>query len=78
MKDKKRNRHHLKPRSRKGKSVKNNLLLFKKERHYLWHLLFGNLTLYEVIITLIRLARMKEYEKIEPEIKKFYSLIERR
>ncbi len=65
-------RHHLKPGSRKGKSVKNNLLLFKRERHYLWHLLFGNLTLYEVIITLIRLARMKGIrERLNQKLRNF-------
>lgn len=74
---KKRNHHHLYPKSRGGKTSNSNLLLFEKEKHINWHIIFGNMTLYEVIITLIRLAKMKHYEENEPAIKKFYQLIEK-
>lgn len=71
------NFHHLKPKSRNGKSRKENLLYIKTSKHVDWHLVFGNLTLYEVIVCLIRLAKIKRYEKVEPQIKKFYKLLEK-
>lgn len=58
-----RNRHHLKPRCRKGKTRKENLLLIKEDRHHSWHTLFGGKTLTEVIDLLIRLKRIKGYKE---------------
>jgi hypothetical protein len=56
---KNRNYHHLIPQSRGGIYAINNLLLIDIERHKIWHKLFGNRTLGEVIQLLIRLERMK-------------------
>jgi len=54
-----RNYHHLVPKSRGGGYTAKNLLLMKIERHAMWHKLFGNRTLDEIIHLLIRLERMK-------------------
>ncbi|MEM4648179.1 MAG: hypothetical protein QXO12_02655 [Candidatus Pacearchaeota archaeon] len=72
------NLHHLKPKSRKGNEKKENLLLIKQERHVKWHRVFGNLTLYEIILLLIRIAKLKKYENIEPKIINFYKILENR
>ena len=56
-----RNKHHLKPRSVGGTSEKYNLLLIEEERHKMWHKLFGNLTLNEVIELLMRMRKAKGY-----------------
>ena len=69
-----RNKHHLKPRSRGGDAQPANLLLIDIDKHILFHKIFGNHTLYEVINILIRVARAKHYEQIEPRIKEFYKL----
>jgi len=61
MKRKGQNRHHLIPKSRQGKSTEANLLWIYVEKHRMWHTLFKNLTLDEVIALLIRVKRMKEY-----------------
>jgi len=57
---KKKNLHHLTPRSRGGKSTKRNLLDIYIERHIAWHQLFRNRTLKEVISLLKRLDRLKK------------------
>lgn len=54
------NNHHLIPRSRGGKSVRNNLLRMDALRHYCWHVLFQNLTIPEIIKILYKVKRMKE------------------
>lgn len=58
---KKRNHHHLKNKCRGGLNTPNNLLLIKVERHKMWHKLFGNLSLNEVIDLLVRLREAKGY-----------------
>ena len=59
----KRNRHHLRPRSRGGDSHPSNLLLIQVERHETWHRLFGNRTLSEVIQLLKRVERAKTHQR---------------
>lgn len=59
----KRNRHHLRPKSRGGLSIESNLLLMDISRHNAWHKLFGNLTLGEVIELLQRVKRAKERQR---------------
>jgi len=59
FKRKRRNKHHLTPRSRGGEGYKYNLLLIGIERHAAWHTLWGNRTLSEVISLLKRLQRAK-------------------
>ena len=62
---KKLTRHHLLPKSRGGNGEPENILYLWVERHRLWHFLFGNNSLEEIIQILQRIARMKgrEYEK---------------
>lgn len=59
-KKKKRDKHHLVPRSRGGADLPNNKILIDIEKHRCWHTLFGTLTLDEVIELLQRIKRMKE------------------
>jgi hypothetical protein len=54
--------HHLIPKSRNGEYTPSNLLLMQVERHKIWHKLFGNRTLSEVINLLIRLKKLKEVQ----------------
>lgn len=56
---KSRGNHHLTPKIRGGGGEASNLLLLKTERHEHWHKIFGNRTLKEVILVLIRLKQMK-------------------
>ena len=74
-KSKHRNRHHLKPRTRKGSSMDYNIANLDIDKHNLIHKIFGNATLYEIICILIRFARMKGYEKEEPKIKALYPIV---
>ena len=70
-----RNKHHLKPKIRGGEKQSSNMLLIDIDKHIFLHKIFGNHTLYEIIHILIRVARAKHYEEIEPKIKDFYKLI---
>lgn len=70
-----RNRHHMQPKARGGKNVPQNMLLFSEQRHALLHKVFGNLTWYEIILVLIRIARAKHYEDIEPQVKHLYKFL---
>jgi hypothetical protein len=54
-----RNYHHLTAKSRGGRYNDSNLLLIARDKHDIWHRLFGLLSLEEVINLLIRLSRMK-------------------
>lgn len=58
----KRNKHHLIPKSRGGKKSKENLLLIDMERHEAWHRLWGNRTLDEVIELLLRVKSAKQHQ----------------
>ena len=58
-----RNHHHLTPKSRGGEHSPSNLLLIKEERHNLWHQLWGNRTLDEILDLLTRMARAKNHQK---------------
>ena len=62
-KNRKRNRHHLTPKSRGGEKTDSNLLLIDMERHNAWHKLWGNRTLDEVIELLIRVKHAKESKR---------------
>lgn len=53
-------RHHLTPKSRGGSWSMDNILKLWRDRHDAWHLLFGNMTLSEIIVALTRIERMKE------------------
>lgn len=57
-----RNRHHLRPRSRRGGNNCQNLLYIDGRVHQMWHLVFKNRTLDEVIALLIRVKRAKEHQ----------------
>lgn len=54
-----RNRHHLIPRSRGGDDSAENLLMIRADRHELWHQLWGNRTIEEVLYLLRRTIRLK-------------------
>ncbi len=56
----KKNRHHLKPKSRGGQNIPSNILNIEMKRHNAWHILWGNRTLDEVIALLQRLKQIKE------------------
>lgn len=64
--------HHLYPRGRGGTNQKENIVLLDEKMHNGYHALFGNSTLYEAIVWMIMLAKKNGYEKIEPEISRFY------
>lgn len=57
------NLHHLCPKSRGGSSIESNLLRMDISRHNALHLLFGNLTLLEIIKLLQRLYEIKERQR---------------
>lgn len=54
-----RNKHHLIPRSLGGPDAKSNMLLIDVHKHELWHQLWGNRTIDEVLDLLTRMARAK-------------------
>lgn len=54
-----RNHHHLIPKSRGGSSQPQNLLLLWNSKHEMWHQIFGNLTLTEIINLLIEVEKRK-------------------
>ena len=58
------NRHHLINKCNGGQATVQNLLWIYRERHEVWHALFANLNLDEVIELLIRVKRAKESQKI--------------
>jgi len=71
----KKNRHHIKNRSKNGPPVPENLLNVKIERHSMLHVIFGNLDFYEIILLLIRVCRAKGYDKVNPKVAKFYKFV---
>jgi hypothetical protein len=62
------NKHHLTPRSKGGQSVGSNLLRMDISRHNAWHLLFGNLTLTEIIALLTKLRMIKELKSVRKQL----------
>jgi len=64
-KKRKRDKHHLIPKSRGGADIPNNTILIDIDKHRCWHTLFGNLTIDEVIELLQRLKRMKEVKNAD-------------
>ena len=53
------NRHHIKPKKRKKKTKKNNIINMDINRHQAFHFLFGNMTFIEAANLLIRADKMK-------------------
>ena len=62
------NKHHLTPKSRGGQAIESNLLRMDISRHNAWHLLFGNLTLPEIIALLKRLYETKERQRLRDKL----------
>lgn len=60
-----RNYHHLKPKSRRGLPIDENLLLINVEKHKLIHKIFANATLGEILEILHRTLHAKGYEVVE-------------
>ncbi len=58
-----RNRHHLTPKSRGGRSTPDNIIWMNIEKHDCWHKIFGLRTLSEAIDVLQRLQQIKEDRK---------------
>lgn len=54
-----RNKHHILSRNRGGKRTEANLLLMDENRHAAYHLLFGEMTLKEAGLLLLRTHVMK-------------------
>lgn len=69
-------RHHLTNRVNGGDKRPENMLKLVEEKHHLIHILFGNLDLYQIVILLIRVARAKHYEKVNPKIRELYYINE--
>lgn len=67
--------HHIWNKVNGGTKEPENMLLLKQEKHNLLHILFGNLDFYDIILLLIRTAKLKHYEKINPNMKKLYKLV---
>jgi len=63
-KERKINKHHLKPKEKGGQKIQSNLLLIDMERHCAWHKLWGNRTLEEIIALLQRLKAIKDSQKL--------------
>lgn len=57
------NKHHLLNKCKGGKNEEWNIAVLYIERHQYWHKIFGNKSLEEVIDLLIRLKRIKDYQK---------------
>lgn len=55
-------RHHLTPKSRGGNGSAKNILYIHRNKHDVWHILFGNATLEEAALLLFRIAKMKGRE----------------
>ena len=71
----KKNKHHMKHKSRHEDSRDSNLLTIDIEKHNLLHKVFGTLTWREIILVMIRTAKLKHYENIEPKIAELYKFI---
>ena len=52
--------HHIKNRSRGGGDEAFNILRMKRGKHEVWHKIFGNKDIPEIIKLLERIQRMKE------------------
>lgn len=57
------NRHHIKAKSRGGSYQPSNLILLDENRHAAFHLLFGNRDFEEAAYALLRAHRIKKGEK---------------
>lgn len=75
MKTKKRVHHHIKNRCNGGHSVPSNLLLIKESKERLIHEIFGDRDFYDIIIFILRIARAKRFEQINPKIKQLYKYL---
>jgi len=58
--NRRRTKHHLIPKSREEEYGKGPALMLSWHHHQLWHELFHNMTLSEIIEALQRIQRMKE------------------
>lgn len=55
----KKTRHHVVNKSRGGTKHPSNILMIYRDKHDIWHKLFGDLTLKEAACLLLRIDRMK-------------------
>ena len=69
-------KHHIKNRSEHGLPIKENLLFIDETKEKLLHIIFKNLDFYGIIMLIIRTAKMKHYERVNPNIKRFYKYLD--
>ena len=60
MKKRRITKHHIQNRSKGGTKTEANILMIYRDKHDVWHKLFGDLTLRQAAALLLRVARMKE------------------
>lgn len=65
------NRHHLQNKINGGNDRKENIVHFFAGRHEAWHRTFGNRSLKQIILLLIRLYKIKGYSRVEGKIPSF-------
>jgi hypothetical protein len=63
-----RNRHHIKAKSRGGTMSPKNLILLDENKHAAFHLLFGLRTFREAASLLIRASEMKERQSAKKDV----------
>ena len=68
-------KHHVRNRSKGGGPQPENLLRIDEEKEQLIHKIFGNRDFYDIIIFILRIAKAKHYERINPRIKDFYKYL---
>lgn len=75
MRNERRVHHHVKNRCNGGSSNPNNLILIKEEKEKLIHKIFGDRDFYAIIIFILRIARAKHFEEVNPQIKDLYKFL---
>lgn len=68
-------KHHIKNKSLGGHSSPENLLYIREEKEKLIHHIFGARDFYEIIIFILRIARAKHFEQVNPRIKELYKFL---
>jgi len=68
-------RHHIKNSSCGGHSTPNNLLYIREDKEKLIHKIFGDRDFYEIIIFILRIAKAKHFDEVNPKIKHLYKFL---
>jgi hypothetical protein len=67
-------KHHLTARSQGGTGTPENILNLWRDRHDLWHVLFGNNSLEQIILILQRIVQMKRRGLWSERYEKYISI----